>query len=412
MKTVLVSAYAVNPYNGSEDGMGWNFICQIARFNKVIAVTRENTKPHIDRYILQNGSPVYSNIEFVYYDLPYWMRFWKKGGRGALLYYYLWQLLMPYFIKKKNLEFDIVHNLNFHNDWTPSRLWTLQKPFVWGPIGHHPRIPKDYIIHVYGRQQYIMEYLKWQVKKFFWNLDPFLRQTVNHADAVLTMNSSVSGVLNIKEQQQVRMTSVSSESHALPTDKSEHEFIVLSAGRFVPLKGFDITIKSFARFYNQLHEHDKTKTKLVLVGDGPFKPYLRKLANELMLGEAVQFIEWLDRNELKSLYQKAHLFLFPSHEGAGMVVAEALSYGMPVLCFENYGPGEFIDDTCGIKVRYGRYDDSITQFAAAIKKIYIDDRVFDQLSKGAVKKFEEKFDWNLKGEQLRDVYDKVMLNAS
>ena len=29
--TVLCSAYAVNPYNGSEDGMGWNFILQIAR---------------------------------------------------------------------------------------------------------------------------------------------------------------------------------------------------------------------------------------------------------------------------------------------------------------------------------------------------------------------------------------------
>jgi len=125
-KTVLVSAYAVNPYHGSEDGMGWNFILQIARFNKVIAITRKNTRPHIERYMKEHPNSCYSNIRFVYYDLPQWARFWKKGGRGALLYYYLWQLCMPRFIRKNKLEFDIAHNLNFHNDWTPSMLWRLQ----------------------------------------------------------------------------------------------------------------------------------------------------------------------------------------------------------------------------------------------------------------------------------------------
>jgi glycosyltransferase involved in cell wall biosynthesis len=263
---------------------------------------------------------------------------------GAMLYYYLWQFFMPYYIRKKRLEFDIVHNVNFHNDWTPSRLWTLNKPFVWGPIGHHPRIPKNYIIHVYGRRQYIMEQLKWQVKKLFWNIDPFLKQTVKHADAVLAMNSSVTGVLPIAKERMVNMSSVSSEAHAAPIEKGENHFTILSAGRFVPLKGFDITVKSFARFYHQLHEHDKSNTKLVLVGDGPYKKYLKQLVSDLMLDDAVEFIEWIGRNELKELYRSSHLFLFPSHEGAGMVVAEALSYGMPVLCFENYGPGEVVDN--------------------------------------------------------------------
>jgi hypothetical protein len=91
--TVLLSAYAVNPYHGSEDGMGWNFIIQIARFNKVIAVTRENTRKDIERYMKEHPSNCYGNIQFVYYDLPYWARFWKRGGNGAMLYYYLWQFL-------------------------------------------------------------------------------------------------------------------------------------------------------------------------------------------------------------------------------------------------------------------------------------------------------------------------------
>jgi hypothetical protein len=141
MKTILATAYAVNPYKGSEDGMGWNMILQIARFQKVIAVTRENNEPKIAQYMKENPSKLYDNIQFEYFDLPYWMRFWKKGGRGAMLYYWMWQRGIVGFIQKKGFVFDIAHNLNFHNDWTPSYLWKLNKPFVWGPVGHHPKIP-------------------------------------------------------------------------------------------------------------------------------------------------------------------------------------------------------------------------------------------------------------------------------
>ena len=87
MKRILTTTYAVNPYKGSEDGMGWNFIMQIARFNKVISITRENNRQTIEKYMEENPNTLYSNIEFLYFDLPYWMRFWKKGSRGAMLYY-------------------------------------------------------------------------------------------------------------------------------------------------------------------------------------------------------------------------------------------------------------------------------------------------------------------------------------
>lgn len=411
--TVLVSAYAVNPFHGSEDGMGWNFINQIARFNKVIAVTRENTRADIERYMNENPARHYQNIQFVYFDLPYWMRFWKRGGRGALLYYYLWQNALPGFVRKEKLKFDIVHNLNFHNDWTPSMLWKLHKPFVWGPIGHHSRIPKDYVLHVYGRKQYIMEQIKWWVKKYFWRMDPFLQQTINHADTVLTMNSSVAKVLTLRREKTVHMTSVSSEApriHSL--QNKEKGFTVLSAGRFVPLKGFDITIKSFARFYHRLTPADRAVTKLILVGDGPYKNYLQRLTNELELNSAVEFVDWLERDEYKKLLERSHAFLFPSHEGAGMVVAEALSYGLPVLCFSNDGPGEFIDDTCGLTVPYSRYDTSITRFADGLQKLQNNKVLYQQLSQGAIRAFESKFDWNLKGEILRDVYDSITRNAS
>lgn len=404
-QTVLVSAYAVNPYHGSEDGMGWNFILQIARFNKVIAITRENTRTNIEKFMSENPDMDFSNIQFAYYDLPYWARFWKKGGRGAMLYYYLWQFFLPRFVNNNKFEFDIVHNLNFHNDWTPSSLWKLHKPFVWGPIGHHPRIPKDYVLHVYGWRSYFMEEVKWMVKKYFWKMDPLLRQTISHADCVLAMNSSVERVLDLPKDKIYYMPSVSTEA---PTESSDvrrnGDFTVLSAGRFVPLKGFDITIRAFARFFHQLSAEDQKTTKLVLVGDGPYKKYLQNLAREMEVQDQVTFIAWLHRCDYKKLYKKSDVFLFPSHEGAGMVVAEALSYGLPVVCFQNEGPGEFVSKDCGITVPYNRYNTSVTKFADALRLLKDDRDVYLNLSNGARKRFQDKFNWNLKGDQLKEVY--------
>jgi hypothetical protein len=94
MKTILATAYDINPYKGSESGTGWNFVYQISRFNKVIAITRKNNKENIDRYIIQHKINT-SQLIFYYYDLPYWMRFWKRGVRGSSIYFYLWQMFIP-----------------------------------------------------------------------------------------------------------------------------------------------------------------------------------------------------------------------------------------------------------------------------------------------------------------------------
>ena len=89
MKTILLTAYAINPYKGSEDGMGWNFVLQAARHQRVIAVTRRNNRPHIERYLSEHTIAQVNNITFLYFDLPAWTCFWKKGPTLSLIYFYM-----------------------------------------------------------------------------------------------------------------------------------------------------------------------------------------------------------------------------------------------------------------------------------------------------------------------------------
>ena len=69
-----MTAYDINPYKGSESGTGWNFVLQAASYNRVIAITRKNNKPNIEKYIEEFGIEI-SNITFYYYDFPYYLRF-------------------------------------------------------------------------------------------------------------------------------------------------------------------------------------------------------------------------------------------------------------------------------------------------------------------------------------------------
>jgi glycosyltransferase involved in cell wall biosynthesis len=405
-KTILATAYAVNPFKGSEDGMGWNFVYQIARFQKVIAITRENNRSHIEQYMQENPDELYDNIQFYYFDLPYWMRFWKKGGRGAMLYFWMWQVGIVSFIKKLNITFDIAHNVNFHNDWTPSFLWKLNKPFVWGPIGHHPLIPNQYL-HGRSRQYWWKDRMTWLVKKLFWKVSPSLKKSVEKADHVLCMNSSVSRYLPLRDGNYSIMPSVATQDFGWKRNNPVRRFRLISAGRLVPLKGFDLTIKAFAHFLNALPLQEKQRCELVIAGSGPELTHYQEMILDYDILPHVRLIDWIARKDLLGLYEKSNAFIFPSHEGAGMVIAEAMSFGLPVICLDNEGPGEFITDECGIRVPQGSYKNTIKSLTAAIYKLYQNPDTLESMSVAARKRFESSFHWDVRGEALHKIYQNL-----
>lgn len=404
MKTILATAYAVNPYKGSEDGMGWHFIGQIARFQKVIAVTRENNQPAIEQFLSENPEVPQQQVQFIYFDLPYWMRFWKKGSRGALLYFYLWQFFMPYFVKKQKLSFDIAHNLNFHNDWTPTFLWKLKKPLVWGPVGHHPKIQKAFV----AGKQWWKDRFTWWMKNIFWNLDPALRRSRNNANLILAMNTAVANRLKKYQDKTVVLPSVGTTAVDSSVKTGSDHFNILFVGRIVTLKGVDIVLSAFEKFYQHLQEEEKLKVTLTLVGTGRQLAWSRAFVEVHNLQNAVEFIPWIDKAELDKYYRQADLFFFPSHEGAGMVVAEALSYGVPVLCFDNEGPGELAGNKASLQIKSGqKYNATVAQFANALGKLYGDKAYTGQLGQYAKLRFQNHLHWDRKGEVLTEIYSSL-----
>lgn len=409
MTTILMTAYAVDPYKGSEEGTGWNLVYQTAKRNHVIVVTRKNNRTAIERYMAahQGADTALGNMQWLYFDLPRWAIVWKKGPLLSALYFYVWQLGVALWLLRVRPAFNIAHSVNFHSNWTPSFLWLLGKPFVWGPVGNHPTIPAQYL-KVYGKKALLKDRLLWAVKWCFWNLDPFLYACRKKAVKVFCVNTQAVQKLRLPAHKVVAMPAVATEPPLAKAIGPATGFTVLSAGRFVPLKGFDLTIRSFAKFYRQLDTAQQAHTKLLIVGTGPQRKLLQQLIAETGLGNCITLMDWLPRAEVIQLFQQASVFLFPSHEGAGMVVAEALSYGLPVVCLRNHGPGEYVHPHTQLAMPQCGYTDTVQQMAQGLWRLYTDAAFYESESRLAQERYASLFTWEAKGLLMQSVYDAVL----
>lgn len=404
-KNILISAYAVNPYKGSEDGTGWNICREIAKENCVTVITRKNNIPHIDAYRAENPDAFPAGMNFIGYDLPNWIMQLKKklGERGYVLYYYFWQLMLPLFIKQKRIAFDIAHAVNFHSDSIPTFLWMLGKPTFWGPVGHHPVVPKNYILPVYGRAAFLKDRLYFSVKWCLRNLDPFFYLAVWRVEKIFAINSTVAKAMNAPVHKVEIVPAVASEvpSTIMITKRG---FKVLSVGRFHYMKGFDLTIRAFASFVRELDADQRAEAELILVGKGEERFRLKQIAIEAGIAEKIRWVDWVDKSEMNDLYLESSVFLFPSHEGAGMVVPEAMSHGLPVIVLDNAGPGELAGEAA-VKIKQGSYDFMVKQMSNALLHL-IQDGDF-RTSKGAQarERFSKHFTWKAMGTKIKAAYN-------
>ena len=112
---------------------------------------------------------------------------------------------------------------------------------------------------------------------------------------------------------------------------------VVAVGRLMAEKGFDVLIEAVALMPTA------ERPEVVIVGDGPDRTLLEALA--LRRGVTVQFAGAVAPSEVGQWYQRARLVCVPSRrEGFGMVVAEALAAGRPVVATAVGAAPNFIAD--------------------------------------------------------------------
>lgn len=117
--------------------------------------------------------------------------------------------------------------------------------------------------------------------------------------------------------------------------------IFLFVGRIIQGKGLHTLIDASAR----LAAEGRRTFSLVIIGSGPDRPALQRLARDKGLADRIRWIDWVDYEWLGEHFRAADVFVFPSFEDVwGMVVLEAMTFGKPVICSRWAGAAELVED--------------------------------------------------------------------
>ncbi len=162
--------------------------------------------------------------------------------------------------------------------------------------------------------------------------DPFAKVALKRAGRIVCLSKGevqeLSFSLGISQKGMMIIPSGSTvaASHTPMTRVApDGERVILSVGRLEEYKHIERAIEAMMHLGNRYI--------LVIVGDGPDRDRLTKLALLLGLGDRVRFEGRVSDYELKTLYRRASVVVtFSDSESFGITVLEALHYGKRVVC--------------------------------------------------------------------------------
>lgn len=402
---VLISAYACRPNMGSEPGVGWNTVQELAKYNQVWVFTREDNRASIEAELRVNPVP---RLNFVYVDLPL-SQLWKRGLGSVHLHHYLWQIKAYLVARKlhKEINFDVAHHITYVRYSSPSFLSLLPIPFIWGPVGGGESAPKAFWqdFSFRGKVYEITRRLAHRLGEY----DPFVKLTAQRSKLIrATTEDSAKRLHQIgaKNVQIFSESGLSNEeiknlSQCVIPENSPVRFI--SMARLLHWKGLHLAVQAFAK------ADLPSDAEYWILGEGPERERLQKLASELGVADRVKFTGRLPRDKSLSKLTECHVLLHPSlHDSGGWVCLEAMATGRPVICLDLGGPAVQVTEDTGFKIPADTPEQAISDLASAIALLASDSDLRFKMGLAGQKLVKDKFSWEIKGKQLTQVYEEIL----
>lgn len=402
-----MSAYACEPFKGSEPAVGWNWALQMSRFHDVWVLTRANNRASIEQAKL---GPEPQPPRWVYYDLPRWARFWKKGGRGVQVYYYLWQLAAWRVGARLHREvgFDLFHHVTFGKYWVPSYLTFLPVKSILGPVGGGESTPPALVsaLSRRGRRyERSRDFLRGLAE-----LDPVTRATLRRARVVLATTDQTKkrieplGAARLVVEPQIGMDDGQLDFFSRFPLRTKTPFRLISIGRLLQWKGFHLGLMAFARFHRLYPD-----SEYWVVNDGPEAGALKQLAADLGIADRVTFWGHLPKlTEVHDKLAQADVLIHPAlHEAFGNVCLEALAAGRPVICLDTGGPALQVTGACGFKAPVESLEHCLQSMADAMAELCRNPETRLRMGAAARERARLNFHWARKAEQMNDLYQTV-----
>lgn len=297
-------------------------------------------------------------------------------------------------ISKKIIQkqkIDIVHHMLpavYNQTFNLARICKkFSQPFVFGPISVHffPR-PLD--------------------EKIFSKITSKLHEkTIQNCDCLITITDQVKKIYSqFFDETKIWTIPLGVDTKKFTPLKEETQkksFEILFAGYLYRLKGVEYLLKAISEV---VKEHENVTLRIV--GDGPEKNHLMKLAEKLKIGNKIVFEGLIAHPEMPRFYQNCDIFCFPTlGEPFGKSIIEAMACAKPVIASNIGGPVEIIQDgVTGFLIPPAEPE----AIATKINELADNPKKVKQLGLNSRKIIKEKYSWNKIALSYNKVYEKLL----
>ena len=199
------------------------------------------------------------------------------------------------------------------------------------------------------------------------------------ADCLITPNPYTKDTivkLGLKNRIALLEAYINKETH---TDFKHKKDVISFIGTVEPRKGLHYGIPAFKRF---VEKHPSYQFKIAgTLKANNYINKLKRIVKDLDLENNVVFLGRVNEKQKDELYKESKCFLFPSqNEGYGWVLIEAMSYGLPVIAFDNTAMPYTVNNGNGRIVK----NKDIAAMGKALAEIIDSQKLYNDLANGAI----------------------------
>ncbi|EPF1231065.1 TPA: glycosyltransferase family 4 protein [Enterobacter ludwigii] len=172
-----------------------------------------------------------------------------------------------------------------------------------------------------------------------------------------------------------------------------------------PKYGIDNLIRAFSILVHKGYNNIELK----IAGKGYLLENLQALTTELGVADNVQFLGWVENNEVPALLNTFDIYVAPStldSESFGVAIVEASACNLPVIVTNVGGlPEVVINEVTGIVVE----PDNVELLCAAIEKLLINPALRHEMGEAGRENVLTKYEWDFCVRKMVDIYSNVAL---
>ena len=391
----LISAYSVNPYKGSEDSIGWNWVLQYEKNYKegdrIILLTKKfnekDTRRGLKEFNIQH-------VELVIVDVPdalNWFR--EKHSAFHHMYYILWQHWAWLWVKHSGICFDVIHHVTMNDYRIPSELYKAKgAKVIWGPMGGAQVTPRP--LKVYEKNQLVASFREFVNKSCSWN--PFYKKALRSYYKIYCINNEtqkqISRIVG-KDVPLMPELALRDEYKNLPIRKGKNDILkIVFVGRLIGKKGIGFLVDALSLMPTDMD------WELLIFGDGDDRALIEKQIADSGIGKNVKLMGNRPLNQIAEAYQQADVFVLPSlRETSGNVLLEAMAYAVPIVAFDTSFCRLLKEVDCGVFINTEQALDNIKEdYCKAIVTLGQDKELAKQMGLNGYKYVNSKLTWDEK----------------